>query len=156
MSWWVRGAPGLSLSFQSLPQLASPQIPFAELSPSERLRQRNQFTSGPLCDTVLVSSRNDCESPCTPSVSCLHTDLVDIGDTLLCPENLGPNEVEELENQALLPYLQQKYLTALANPRWLLQPVLGKAGKDIFQVDIFKHLIPFGQEACQTEHSRIR
>ena len=89
-------------------------------------------------------------------MSCLHTDLVDIGDTLLCPENLGPNEVEELENQALLPYLQQKYLTALANPRWLLQPVLGKAGKDIFQVDIFKHLIPFGQEACQTEHSRIR
>ncbi|KAM7225281.1 hypothetical protein CapIbe_023258 [Capra ibex] len=83
-------------------------------------------------------------------------DLVDIGDTLLCPENLGPSEVEELENQALLPYLQQKYLTALANPRWLLQPVLGRAGKDIFQVDIFKHLIPFGQEACQTEHSRIR
>ena len=38
-------------------------------------------------------------------MSCLHTDLVDIGDTLLCPENLGPNEVEELENQALLPAL---------------------------------------------------
>ncbi|KAI4545248.1 hypothetical protein MG293_005514 [Ovis ammon polii] len=28
--------------------------------------------------------------------------LVEIGDTLLCPENLDPEEVEELENQALL------------------------------------------------------
>ncbi|OWJ99341.1 hypothetical protein Celaphus_00009685 [Cervus elaphus hippelaphus] len=35
-------------------------------------------------------------------------DLVDIGVTLLCPENLGPDEVEELENQALLPDLQRK------------------------------------------------
>ncbi|ELR56876.1 hypothetical protein M91_09563 [Bos mutus] len=35
--------------------------------------------------------------------------LVDIGVTLLCPENLGPDEVEELENQALLPCMQQKY-----------------------------------------------
>ncbi|XP_033269470.1 protein EOLA1 isoform X1 [Orcinus orca] len=73
--------------------------------------------------------------------------LVDIGDTSLCPENLGPNEVAELENQALLPNLQQKYLTALANPRWLLQPVPGRGGKDVFQVDIPEHLIPFGQEA---------
>ena len=127
MAWWVRGAPGLSLSFHSLPQLASPQIPFAELSPSERLRQRNQFTSGPLCDTVLVSSRNDCESPCTPSVSCLHTDLVDIGDTFRCPENIGHDEVKELENQALLPALGQKYLTVLTNPCWLLQPIPGWA-----------------------------
>ena len=47
--------------------------------------------------------------------------------------------MEELENQALLPNLQQKYLTVLANPRWLLQPVPGRAGKDIFQVDTLKH-----------------
>uniref|UniRef100_A0A8C2RB64 ASCH domain-containing protein n=1 Tax=Capra hircus TaxID=9925 RepID=A0A8C2RB64_CAPHI len=73
--------------------------------------------------------------------------LVDIGVTLLCPENLGPDEVEELENQALLPDLQQTY-TALANPHWLLQPAPGRAGKAIFQVDIFEHLIPFGQKAC--------
>ncbi|KAB0339364.1 hypothetical protein FD755_024977, partial [Muntiacus reevesi] len=26
-----------------------------------------------------------------------------------------------------------KYLTVLANPWWLLQPIPGKAGKDIFQ-----------------------
>ncbi|OWJ99362.1 hypothetical protein Celaphus_00009599 [Cervus elaphus hippelaphus] len=74
--------------------------------------------------------------------------LVDVGDTLLCPENLGLIKVEELENQALLPNLQQNYLTALAGPHWLLQPVLGRARKDIFQVDILKHLIPFGWEAC--------
>ncbi|OWJ99222.1 hypothetical protein Celaphus_00009597, partial [Cervus elaphus hippelaphus] len=58
-----------------------------------------------------------------------------IGVTLLCPENLGCDEVEELENQAMLPNL-------------LLQSVLGRARKDIFQVDIPKHLTPFGQEAC--------
>ncbi|KAB0372356.1 hypothetical protein FD755_016148 [Muntiacus reevesi] len=63
----------------------------------------------------------------------LHTGLVDVGDTLLCPENLGLVKVEELENQALLPNLQQNYLTALTNPHWLLQPVLGRARKDIFQ-----------------------
>ena len=40
-------------------------------------------------------------------------------------------------------------MTALANPRWLLQPVPGRGRKDIFQVDIPQHLIPFGQEACQ-------
>ena len=39
----------------------------------------------------------------------LHAGLVDIGVTLLCPENLGPDKVEELENQALLPDLQQTY-----------------------------------------------
>ncbi|XP_032475123.1 protein CXorf40A homolog isoform X1 [Phocoena sinus] len=59
--------------------------------------------------------------------------LVDIGDTSLCPEDLGPNEVAELENRALLLNLQQKYLTALANPRWLLRPVPGRGGRDVFQ-----------------------
>ena len=39
-------------------------------------------------------------------VLCLHTGLVVIGDTLLCPENLDLDQVEELENQALLPDLQ--------------------------------------------------
>ena len=73
---------------------------------------------------------------------------MDIRDTLLCPENIGHDEVKELENQALLPNLRRKYMTALANPRWLLQPVPGRGRKDIFQVDIPQHLIPFGQEAC--------
>ncbi|OWJ99313.1 hypothetical protein Celaphus_00010074, partial [Cervus elaphus hippelaphus] len=82
-------------------------VPFAEVSPSEMLSQRTQFTSGSLHDTV-----------------------------------------EELENQGLLPYLQQKYMTALANPRWLLQPIDGRGRKDIFQVNILQHLILFGQEAC--------
>ena len=50
--------------------------------------------------------------------------------------------MEELENQALLPNLQQNYLTALADSH--CPPCPG----DIFQVDILKHLIPFGWEAC--------
>ena len=117
MAWWVHGAPGLSLSFQSLPRLASPRVPFVEVSPPEMLSQRTQFTLGLLCDAVLDSSRHDCESPCSPSVSRLCTQVPWIGVTLLCPENLGCDEVEELENQATLPDLQRKYLPALADPR---------------------------------------
>ena len=36
----------------------------------------------------------------------------------------------------------------LDKPCWLLQPIPGRGGKDIFQVDIPKHLTRFGQEAC--------
>ncbi|KAM8753551.1 protein EOLA1-like isoform 1-T3 [Rhynchonycteris naso] len=68
--------------------------------------------------------------------------LVDVGETLLCPENLAPDEVVELENQAVLTNLNQKYLTVLSNPRWLLEPIPWKGGKDIFQVDVPEHLIP--------------
>ncbi|OWJ99577.1 hypothetical protein Celaphus_00009693 [Cervus elaphus hippelaphus] len=39
-------------------------------------------------------------------------------------------------------------MTVFAKPRWLLQPIAGRGGKDIFQVDILQHLILFGQEAC--------
>lgn len=72
--------------------------------------------------------------------------LVDVGETLQCPENLAPDEEVELENQAVLTNLRQKYLTTLSNPRWLLEPIPRKGGKDIFQVDIPEHLIPLEQE----------
>ncbi|MXQ98963.1 hypothetical protein E5288_WYG017488 [Bos mutus] len=35
----------------------------------------------------------------------LRQGLLETGDALLCPENLDADEVEELENQALLPDL---------------------------------------------------
>ncbi|KAJ8795487.1 hypothetical protein J1605_018268 [Eschrichtius robustus] len=105
------------------------EVPHQPLAPGESLRD-------------LIARRLP-----AAAAGALLTWLVDIGDTLLCPENLGPNEAAELENQALLPNLRQKYLTALANPRWLLQPVPRRGGKDVFQVDIPEHLIPFGQEA---------
>lgn len=72
--------------------------------------------------------------------------LVDVGETWQCPDSLAPDEVVELENQALLTDLRQKYLTALSNPRWLLEPIARKGGKDVFQVDIPEHFIPWGQE----------
>lgn len=72
----------------------------------------------------------------------LGTGLVDIGETLQYPENLAPDEVVELENQAVLTNLRQKYLTVVSNPRWLLEPVPQKGGKDVFEVDIPEHLIP--------------
>uniref|UniRef100_A0A8D2DWG3 ASCH domain-containing protein n=1 Tax=Sciurus vulgaris TaxID=55149 RepID=A0A8D2DWG3_SCIVU len=72
--------------------------------------------------------------------------LVDIGETSQCPENLAPEEVVELESQAVLSNLQQKYLTVISNPRWLLEPVPQKGGKDMFEVDIPEHLIPVEHE----------
>ena len=101
--------------FHFTPSLAWPRPKFPLLRLA--LSQRTQFTLGLLCDAVLDSSRHDCESPCSPSVSRLCTQVPWIGVTLLCPENLGCDEVEELENQATLPDLQRKYLTALADPR---------------------------------------
>uniref|UniRef100_A0A8I5TT00 Endothelium and lymphocyte associated ASCH domain 2 n=1 Tax=Pongo abelii TaxID=9601 RepID=A0A8I5TT00_PONAB len=59
--------------------------------------------------------------------------LVDIGETLQCPEDLTPDEVVELENQAVLTNLKQKYLTVISNPRWLLEPIPRKGGRDVFQ-----------------------
>ncbi|XP_050997619.1 protein EOLA2 isoform X2 [Acomys russatus] len=43
--------------------------------------------------------------------------LVDIGETLPCPETLATDEAVELETQAVLTNLQQKYLTPISNPR---------------------------------------
>ncbi|XP_040856086.1 protein EOLA2 isoform X2 [Ochotona curzoniae] len=73
--------------------------------------------------------------------------LVDIGETWQCPEDLAPQELVELESQAVLTNLQQKYLTAISNPRWLLRPIPWPGGKDVFQVDLPEHLIPPGHKA---------
>ncbi|XP_031516849.1 protein CXorf40A isoform X2 [Papio anubis] len=64
--------------------------------------------------------------------------LIDIGETLQCPEDLTPDEAVELENQAVLTNLKQKYLTVISNPRWLLEPIPRKGGKDVFQDAIGK------------------
>ncbi|XP_064133775.1 protein EOLA1-like [Loxodonta africana] len=72
--------------------------------------------------------------------------LVDLGETVQFPKDLAPEEAVQLETRALLTDLKDKYLMALSNPRWLLQPVPGKGSKDVFQVDIPEHLIPSGQE----------
>ncbi|KAG8525063.1 Protein CXorf40A, partial [Galemys pyrenaicus] len=77
--------------------------------------------------------------------------LVDVGETWLCPENVAPAELLELEGQALLSGLGQKYLTALSNPRWLLEPIPRPGGKDVFQVDIPEHLIPAGRPGGRPE-----
>ncbi|KAM8965984.1 protein CXorf40A [Sarcophilus harrisii] len=74
--------------------------------------------------------------------------LVDIGETLQCPGNLTPEKLMNLENKAVLIDLKQKYLTTLSNPRWLLKPILAKGGKDIFQVEIPKELIPSEEGNC--------
>lgn len=75
--------------------------------------------------------------------------LIDIGETWQCPENLAPVEIVELESQAVLTDLKQKYLTVISNPRWLLEPVPCQGGKDVFQVDLPEHLIPLEREVCR-------
>ncbi|XP_068813814.1 protein EOLA1 [Struthio camelus] len=68
--------------------------------------------------------------------------LIDIGETSLYPENLPPEEVLELENKAVLCNLEQKYLTVVSNPRWLLEPIPARGSRGIWQVDIPEELIP--------------
>ncbi|XP_039319948.2 protein EOLA1 isoform X1 [Saimiri boliviensis] len=58
---------------------------------------------------------------------------VDIGETLQCPEDLTPDEIVELENQTVLTSLKQKYLTVISKPRWLLEPMPSRGGKEVFQ-----------------------
>uniref|UniRef100_A0A8C3GYE9 Uncharacterized protein n=1 Tax=Corvus moneduloides TaxID=1196302 RepID=A0A8C3GYE9_CORMO len=68
--------------------------------------------------------------------------LIDVGETSLYPENLPPEEILELENKAVLSNLEQKYLTVVSNPRWLLEPIPARGRKGVWQVDIPEELIP--------------
>lgn len=68
--------------------------------------------------------------------------LIDIGETSLYPENLSPEEILELENKAVLSNLEQKYLTVVSNPRWLLEPIPARGRTGVWQVDIPEELIP--------------
>lgn len=68
--------------------------------------------------------------------------LIDVGETSLYPENLLPEEILELENKAVLSNLEQKYLTVVSNPRWLLEPIPARGRTGVWQVDIPEELIP--------------
>nr|XP_005484553.1 protein CXorf40B homolog [Zonotrichia albicollis]XP_005484554.1 protein CXorf40B homolog [Zonotrichia albicollis] len=68
--------------------------------------------------------------------------LIDVGETSLYPENLPPEEILELENKAVLSNLEQKYLTVVSNPRWLLEPIPARGRTGVWQVDIPQELIP--------------
>ncbi|NWI29916.1 CX04A protein, partial [Sula dactylatra] len=68
--------------------------------------------------------------------------LIDIGETSLYPENLPPEKMLELENKAVLSNLEQKYLTVVSNPRWLLEPIPARGRRGVWQVDIPEELIP--------------
>ncbi|XP_009563539.2 protein EOLA1-like [Cuculus canorus] len=68
--------------------------------------------------------------------------LIDIGETILFPENLPPEKILEMENKAVLSNLEQKYLTVVSNPRWLLEPIPARGRRGVWQVDIPEELIP--------------
>ncbi|XP_026704689.1 protein CXorf40A-like [Athene cunicularia] len=68
--------------------------------------------------------------------------LIDIGETSLFPENLPPEKVLDLETKAVLSNLEQRYLTVVSNPRWLLEPIPARGARGVWQVDIPEELIP--------------
>ncbi|NWY99086.1 CX04A protein, partial [Loxia curvirostra] len=68
--------------------------------------------------------------------------LIDVGETSPYPNNLSPEEILELEKKAVLSNLEQKYLTVVSNPRWLLEPIRARGRKGVWEVDIPEELIP--------------
>ena len=88
------------------PSLGSiPPLPAASpLTPRGEATQQYLPAGKSLRDLMSVGPRWGCSH----SVSCLCTHLVAIRGTFLCPQNLDPDQAEELENQALLPDLQEK------------------------------------------------
>ncbi|XP_050830332.1 EOLA-like protein [Serinus canaria] len=68
--------------------------------------------------------------------------LIDVGETSPYPNNLSPEEILELEKKAVLSNLEQKYLTVVSNPRWLLEPIHARGRKGVWEVDIPEELIP--------------
>ncbi|KAM7394868.1 hypothetical protein PAMP_021643 [Pampus punctatissimus] len=68
--------------------------------------------------------------------------LVDVGRTWLCPTFLQEEELQQLEQSAILIGLQEKYLTHLSNPRWLKQPLTTHGGRDLWTVEIPTELLP--------------
>uniref|UniRef100_UPI0037E99ADD protein EOLA1 n=1 Tax=Semicossyphus pulcher TaxID=241346 RepID=UPI0037E99ADD len=68
--------------------------------------------------------------------------LVDVGETWLCPASLQEEELQHLEQSAILIGLQEKHLTHLSNPRWLKEPMSTRGGRDLWTVEIPAELLP--------------
>ncbi|XP_068455621.1 protein EOLA1 [Clinocottus analis] len=68
--------------------------------------------------------------------------LVDVGGTWLCPASLQGEELQHLEQSAVLIGLWEKHLTHLSNPRWLKQPLKVRGGRDLWTVEIPTELLP--------------
>ncbi|XP_061737107.1 protein EOLA1 [Nerophis ophidion] len=68
--------------------------------------------------------------------------LLDVGRTWQCPASLQGEELQQLEQAALLIGLQGKHLTHLTNPRWLKAPLTSRGGRDLWTVEIPAHLLP--------------
>nr|XP_057928344.1 protein EOLA1 [Doryrhamphus excisus] len=68
--------------------------------------------------------------------------LVDVGRTWQCPGSLQGEELQQLEQAAVLIGLQGKHLTHLTNPRWLKAPLIAQGSRDLWTVAIPAHLLP--------------
>ncbi|XP_029353118.1 uncharacterized protein CXorf40 homolog isoform X2 [Echeneis naucrates] len=68
--------------------------------------------------------------------------LVDVGKTWLCSASTQQDELQQLEQAAILIGLQEKHLTRLSNPRWLKQPLSTRGGRDLWSVEIPAELLP--------------
>ena len=68
--------------------------------------------------------------------------LVDVGGTWLCPASLQGEELNHIEQSAILTGLQEKHLTHLYNPRWLKGPLSARGSRDLWTVEIPAELLP--------------
>ncbi|CAL8389976.1 unnamed protein product [Arctogadus glacialis] len=68
--------------------------------------------------------------------------LVEVGVTWQCPAVLQEEDLQEWEKAALLFGLEEKHLTRLSNPHWLVEPLFCHGNKDIWTVQIPTHLLP--------------
>ena len=69
--------------------------------------------------------------------------LVDVGGTWLCPASLQGEELNHIEQSAILTGLQEKHLTHLYNPRWLKGPLSARGSRDLWTVEIPAELLPW-------------
>lgn len=65
-----------------------------------------------------------------------------MGGTWLCPASSQDEELQHLEQSAVLIGLQEKHLTHLSNPRWLKKPLSTRGGRDLWSVEIPDELLP--------------
>nr|XP_009670348.1 PREDICTED: protein CXorf40B homolog [Struthio camelus australis] len=115
----------------------APNLLLGALGEGERRRRRTRTFGRVTVGKYFLGGQ-----PANQIFSFYNTGLIDIGETSLYPENLPPEEVLELENKAVLCNLEQKYLTVVSNPRWLLEPIPARGSRGIWQVDIPEELIP--------------
>ncbi|XP_077979189.1 protein EOLA1-like [Glandiceps talaboti] len=57
-------------------------------------------------------------------------------------QSVSEDEKQDLERQAILRPLDEKYLTRIHNPKWLLKPLTCRGQRGVWKVDIPENILP--------------